>query len=232
MSPTPVTYTLPTMPASYAWEATDEAVSARYGVPRERIVRFDLNSSPMPPAIAARVMATGRFQTPLSDYPPGDYGELTAAAAATYGVAAEELVVGAGADEILDLCAKAFLPPGGVAVTAGPTYAMYRVVTEQRPARLLTIARHGADRAWTLDAAGIRAAFRSEGSGATLLWLCDPNNPTGTAETPGTIEVSSSTSRPTPMPTTDSRRWSSSTRHTRSSPATSSTGSERGIRTS
>ena len=33
MSPTPVTTSLPTQPASYSWEATDEEVAARYGVP-------------------------------------------------------------------------------------------------------------------------------------------------------------------------------------------------------
>ena len=48
MSPTPVTYTSPTAPATYSWEATDEEVAARYGVPIERVVRFDLNTSPTP----------------------------------------------------------------------------------------------------------------------------------------------------------------------------------------
>ena len=187
MSPTPVTYTLPTMPASYAWEATDEEVAARYGAPLDRIVRFDLNSSPTPPALAQRVMATGRFQTNLSDYPPGDYGSLTRAAADAYGVGTDELVVGAGADEILDLCAKAFLPPNGVAIVPTPTYAMYRVVTEQRPARLVGIARKPATEGWTMDGDAIRDAVRVHAAASPLLWLCDPNNPTGTQEPEGAI---------------------------------------------
>jgi histidinol-phosphate aminotransferase len=187
MSPTPVTYTLPTMPASYAWEATDEEVSARYGAPVERIVRFDLNSSPTPPALAQRVMAAGRFQTNLSDYPPGDYGRLTRAAAEAYGVDPDELGVGAGADEILDLCAKAFLPPNGVAIVPAPTYAMYRVVTEQRPARLVAVDRKPAADDWAIDTDAIRAAVRAAAATGPLLWLCDPNNPTGTHEAPGVI---------------------------------------------
>src|SRR4051794_25610262 len=186
MSPTPVTYTLPTMPASYAWEATDEEVAARYGAPIDRIVRFDLNSSPTPPALAQRVMNAGRFQTNLSDYPPGDYGQLTRAAADTYGVAPDELVVGAGADEILDLCAKAFLAPDGVAVVPTPTYAMYRVVTEQRPARLVAVDRRPADEGWGIDPDAIRDAVRANAAGSPLLCLCDPNTPTGTQEAPET----------------------------------------------
>ena len=188
MSPTPVTYTLPTMPASYAWEATDEEVAARYGAPLDRIVRFDLNSSPTPPALAQRVLSAGRFQTNLSDYPPGDYGRLTRAAADTYGVSIDELVVGAGADEILELCAKAFLPPNGVAIVPTPTYAMYRVVTEQRPARLIAVDRRPAAEGWGFDTRAIRDAVRAHAAANPLLWLCDPNNPTGTQEPAGTID--------------------------------------------
>ena len=88
MSPTPVTYASPTAPASYSWEATDEEVSSRYGIPLDQIVRFDLNTSPAPPAMVARLLAAGRFETPLSEYPPSDYRRLVAAAAARRGTAA------------------------------------------------------------------------------------------------------------------------------------------------
>lgn len=185
MSPTPVTTTLPGMPASYAWEATDEAIAARYGVAPEEIVRFDLNTSPLTPAYVGEVLAAGRFETPLAEYPPGDYGQLVAAAAEAYGVAPEEIVPGAGADEVLDLCARAFLPPGGSAVVAAPSYAMYRVITEQRPARLRTVPRLGPAEGDALDLPAVRAAARE----ADLVWLCNPNNPTGQAEPAGAIEA-------------------------------------------
>ncbi len=94
MSPTPVTYTAPGEPASYSWEATNEEVAARYGVPIESIVRFDLNTSPAPPALIERLIAAGRFVAPMSEYPPADYGRLVAAAAVRYGVSADELIVG------------------------------------------------------------------------------------------------------------------------------------------
>ena len=113
MSPTPVTTNLPTQPASYSWEATDEEIAARYGVPVESILRFDLNTSPAPPALVAGILAEGTFVAPLSEYPPTDYRRLIEAAAGVYGVNPNELLVGAGADEILDIVGKTFLPAGG-----------------------------------------------------------------------------------------------------------------------
>ena len=184
MSPTPVTFTSPTAPAAYAWEATDEEVAARYGIPIERVARFDLNTSPAPPELAVRLLAANAFDRPISEYPPSDYRRLVAAAAARYGVGPDELLVGAGADEILDLVAKAFLPPGGSAVIPTPSYAMYRVETEQRGATVRAVPRLGPDRGYAMDVAGVRAAAR----GANVVWLCSPNNPTGLPEPDGVIE--------------------------------------------
>jgi histidinol-phosphate aminotransferase len=184
MSPTPVTFTSPVLPTSYAWEATNEQVAERYGVPIETIVRFDLNTSPTPPALVDRLLAAGQFDAPLSEYPPSDYRRLTDAAAARYGVATDEILVGAGADEILDLVAKAFLAEGSRAVLPAPTYAMYRVLTEQRGAEVVVVPRRPAAEGWTLDVEAVRSAARE----SSVVWLCSPNNPTGVAEPAGMIE--------------------------------------------
>jgi histidinol-phosphate aminotransferase len=173
------------LPTSYAWEATNEQVAERYGVPIDSIVRFDLNTSPTPPALVDRLLAAGHFDAPLSEYPPSDYRRLTEAAAARYGVATEELLVGAGADEILDLVAKAFLAEGARAVLPAPTYAMYRVLTEQRGAEVVAVPRRPAAEGWALDIDAVRAAAR----GSSVVWLCSPNNPTGLAEPNGAIEA-------------------------------------------
>ena len=183
MSPTPVTFIQPTAPASYSWEATDEEVAARYGISSDEILRFDLNTSPAPPDIAARIAASGRWVAPLSEYPPADYGRLVAQAAGVYAVGVDELLVGAGADEILDLIGKTFLPAGGRAVVPVPTYAMYRVVTEQRAATAVLVPRRAAADGFGLDLAAMLEAARD----AHVVWLCSPNNPTGLAEAPGAI---------------------------------------------
>jgi histidinol-phosphate aminotransferase len=184
MSPTPVSMASPLRPATYSWEATNEDVAARYGVPIERIARFDLNTSPEAPELADRIVRAGRFDTALSEYPPSDYRRLVEAAAHRYAVEPDEIVVGAGADEILDLVGKTFLPAGGAAVVPEPTYAMYRVLTEQRAARAVAVPRLGPDAGYAMDAAAMRVAARQ----ASLVWLCSPNNPTGLPEPPGAVE--------------------------------------------
>ena len=184
MSPTPVTFSSPTAPASYTWEATSEEVAARYGVDLGAIIRFDLNTSPTPPALVQRLLAAGEFDAPLSEYPPSDYRRLIAAAAARYDVGTDELLVGAGADEILDLIAKAFIAPGSRAVVPVPSYAMYRVCTEQRGATVVAVPRRGAQDGWAVDVDALRAASRD----ASVVWLCSPNNPTALPEPGGLIE--------------------------------------------
>ena len=156
MSPTPVTFNSPTSPASYSWEATDEEVAARYGLDVATIVRFDLNTSPTPPALVVQLLAAGRFEAPLSEYPPTDYRRLLEAAADRYGVTPAELLVGAGADEILDIVAKTFLPAGGRAVVPVPTYAMYRVLTDQRRATVVVVPRLGESDGWAMDREAVR----------------------------------------------------------------------------
>jgi len=185
MRPTTVTLSSPPAPSAYSWEATDEEVVARYGLDPATIVRFDLNTSPTPPTLVGRLLAAGQFESPLSEYPPTDYRRLVDAAAARYGVTRAEILVGAGADEILDIAAKVFIPAGSRAVVPTPTYTMYRVLTEQRGGSVVAVPRQGADAGFAFDAVAMRAAARD----AAVVWLCSPNNPTGLVEPGRTIEA-------------------------------------------
>ena len=106
-------------------------------------------------------------------------------------MAPEEILVGAGADEVLDLCAKAFIPAGGAAIVPVPTYPMYGILTDQRRAAVVRIPRHGADAGYALDGDAVRAAAAEptdNGAYPGLVWLCSPNNPTGRAEPSGAID--------------------------------------------
>jgi histidinol-phosphate aminotransferase len=192
MSPTPVTFASPTQPASWSWEATNAEIAARYGLPVESVVRFDTNTAPAPPALVERLLAAADWEVPLSEYPASDYGRLIDAAAARYGVGRDELLVGAGADEILEQVTKAFIRPGGSAVVPVPTYPMYGIVTEQRTGNVVRVPRRPAADGYALDVDGIRDAAAEPdetGSVPSVVWLCSPNNPTGRAEPPGTIEA-------------------------------------------
>ena len=166
---------------TYAWEPTTDFLAAKYGLPREAIVRFDVNTSPLPPDL--RDVLAGSFDPPLCEYPPSDYASLVAAAAEAYDVAPDELLPTAGADEALDLIARASLREGSVAVVATPTYAMYGIVSEQRGASIVAVPRLSVDHAFGLDIEAFAEAARE----AQLVWLCEPNNPTGAFEPPERI---------------------------------------------
>jgi histidinol-phosphate aminotransferase len=139
--------------APYVWAAGADEVATRHGIPRETVLKFDQNTPPLP-GVPQVPLAVSMAR--LADYPDGSYRELREAAAAYTGLAPENVVVGAGADDLILLVAQAFLGPGARAAIAEPTYALYRIAT-----RL-----HGAS---VVDAP----------DDADLVWVCNPNNPTG-----------------------------------------------------
>jgi len=161
----------------YTWEPSNAAIAARYGLRPEDILRFDTNTVPLPPPWLGDALR-GPFEPSVNEYPDSAYADVTAAAAAYYGVSADELVIGAGADEVLDLIAKAYLPAGSAAIVPIPTYAMYGVLTGQRAARIVSVPRLGRGEGYQLDV----AAMLAELPAVQVVWLCSPNNPTGALE--------------------------------------------------
>lgn len=167
----------------YTWEPSNAAIAVRYGLRPEDILRFDTNTSPAAPDWLPEALR-GPFDPTLNEYPDSSYAELTEAAADYIGVQPSEVIVGAGADEVLDLVAKAFLPAGGAAIVPIPTYAMYGVLTSQRAAAVAAVPRRGPDASFVLDVDAICAKLPQ----VSVVWLCAPNNPTGAAEAEGALE--------------------------------------------
>lgn len=155
----------------YVWEMSSSEVAARYGIPIDRVLRFDTNTSPFCPTNLTPTLAALAEQMPLNEYPDTSYRELVDALAAYTGFPPEQLVVGCGADEILDLIAKTFIESGTRAVASGPSYGMYPVLTELYGGTLTTVPD-------LPDFARDLVVLAREAAGASILWLCNPNNPT------------------------------------------------------
>ncbi len=166
----------------YTWEPSNAAIAARYGLDPANVLRFDTNTSPTPPGQLPGWLAEP-FDPSLNEYPDSSYAELSAAAAAYIGVRREQVVVGAGADEVLDIVAKAFLPAGSAALVPIPTYAMYGVLTSQRDARIVGVPRLAGEAGFALDVDSVIARLGE----VRVLWLCAPNNPTGRQEPPDNL---------------------------------------------
>jgi histidinol-phosphate aminotransferase len=176
--------TLASISNVYTWEPPDRVIAARYGVPVGDVLRFDLNTSPTAPDFLAEVLASP-FDPPLNEYPDSTYAALAEAAADYVGADPSEILVGAGADEVLDVIAKTCLAPGAVSVVPVPTYAMFRVLSSQRGAQVVSVSRLGPEAGFALDLPATRAVLER----ADIVWLCSPNNPTALAEEPSTLDA-------------------------------------------
>lgn len=139
--------------APYAWAATIDEVAVRHGVPRETVLKFDQNTPSLP---GVPQVPLAQSMARLHEYPDGTYRELREAAASYVDLDPENVVVGAGADDLLLLLAHTFLGPGSRAAVAAPTYALYAIAS-------------------TLRGADVVPA----GGEADLHWVCNPDNPTG-----------------------------------------------------
>ena len=145
----------------YAWAPSNEEVAARHGLLPEQVLRFDQNTPPLPGV--PQVPLAESFAR-LNEYPDGIYRELREAAAAYAGVALAQIVAGAGADELIAVCAKTFLSAGRRAAVFQPTYGLYRIASQLEGAEIVT-----------------------EPETADLIWVCNPNNPTGELRAPDEV---------------------------------------------
>jgi histidinol-phosphate aminotransferase len=132
------------------------------------------NESPLGPSPRA-LAAVRAALAGVHRYPDGASFGLRRKLAARLGVDGEQLVFGAGADEVLELLAKVLLGPGDECVFAWPSFAMYPVVVKGMGARPVQV---------PLDAELVHelpALARAVGPRTRLVFVCNPNNPTGTS---------------------------------------------------
>lgn len=140
-------------------------------------IRLDSNENPYGPSSAARA-AMVRALADGGRYP--STGPLISAIAAANGVAEANVLLTVGATEGLAISARALTRPDAPLVTAAPSYGAIATAAEQlgHPVIRVPIAEDGS---LDLDAMADRAR------GAGLLYLCNPNNPTGTLVTAGVL---------------------------------------------
>jgi histidinol-phosphate aminotransferase len=106
-------------------------------------------------------------------YPERAYADFRAAAAAALGVPPDLVIPAHGAQALVAAIAATFLEPGRAAVVPAVTYGLYAHVTAAAGARVVRAPVPGTD----LDLDALAARARSEA--ASVVWVCDPNNPTG-----------------------------------------------------
>src|ERR671915_1331055 len=138
----------------------------------ERIVKLASNEGafgPLPAAVAAFEGAVGD----LNRYPDSGGLRLREALGERFGLPVEQVVLGNGADELIRLCAVATLETGDAAAFPWPSFASYVAAAACSGAEPVQVPLRG--RAFDLD-----AVLEAARGGVRLLYLANPNNPTGT----------------------------------------------------
>jgi histidinol-phosphate aminotransferase len=145
------------------------------GAPLPGTIRLDANENPYPALVAG--------QAGINRYPEPQPHVLRQRLADLYGVAPACLWVARGSDDAIDLLIRAFCRPGIDAVAiVEPTFSAYAQFARVQGAAVIS-ARYTPDFAFDADALLATIA----GATPKLLFLCTPNNPTGTAVDPADI---------------------------------------------
>lgn len=136
------------------------------------IIKLASNENPLGPS--PRVLeAIGKALSELTRYPDGNGFILKQALAAHYGVEQEQITLGNGSNDVLELIAKAWLEPGTNAVFSQYAFAVYPIATLAAGAECREVPAQ--DYGHDLDA--MLAAIDEQ---TRVVFIANPNNPTGT----------------------------------------------------
>jgi histidinol-phosphate aminotransferase len=138
----------------------------------ERVVKLASNEGPLGPFPQA-VEAMERATAELNRYPDGGAFRLRSALAERHGVRFEEVAVGSGADGLIDGITQAVIDPGDEIVCGWPSFPSYVIYGLKLGAEPVRVPLR--DHRYDLDA--LLAAVTSR---TKLVYVCHPNNPTGT----------------------------------------------------
>jgi histidinol-phosphate aminotransferase len=166
--------------APYVGGKPIEEVARELDLDPSTIIKLASNENPRGPSPAA-LAAIARAAADVTRYPDGNGYALKTALAARLRVAAEQIVLGNGSNDVLELATQALLRPGDHAVYSQYAFIVYPLATQARGA--LGIEVPAKDHAHDLDA--MRAAITPR---TRIVFIANPNNPTGTWLAGGAVE--------------------------------------------
>ena len=133
-------------------------------------VRLNANESPI-------VSAIDHFRRPLNRYPEVRPQKLQRALAARFACSPDNLLVTRGSSEAIDLLVRTFCRAGKDSVlTTSPSFSMYRHYAEVQGANFIEVATQASEN-FAIDVDAVLAACDAS---TRLIFICSPNNPTGT----------------------------------------------------
>lgn len=158
-----------------------ELVAAELGLDPAEVVKLASNENALGASPKVRA-AIARAASECHRYPDGGALRLRERIAEFHGVSPKQVIVGNGSNEILEFVAHCFAGPGKSTVYSAHAFAIYRLLTAMFGARGIEVPmRQGL----VHDLEAMLAAVDSE---TAVVFLCNPNNPTGTMVAPDAVE--------------------------------------------
>ena len=147
-------------------------LAREFGLAETAIVKLASNENPLGPSPRALAAAEDALHD-VALYPDGAGFALKARLAGKLGVGASQIVLGNGSNDVLDMVARALLAPGTSAVFSRHAFAVYAIATQTAGAQGIA----APAKAYGHDLEAMHAAIRDD---TRVLWIANPNNPTGT----------------------------------------------------
>ena len=179
--------TFPTAPAHiqaiapYVGGKPIDELAREMGIPVASIVKLASNENPLGMPQSAQLA----MQTAMNDlgrYPDGNAFEVKVAISQKVGVPADWITLGNGSNDILELAARAYVQAGDSAVYAQYSFVVYALATQAVGARAIVVpaVHHGH------DLPAMAAAIAPD---TKIVFIANPNNPTGTFLSPQAIDA-------------------------------------------
>ncbi len=156
-------------------------LAREYGLEEASIVKLASNENPLGLSTAARA-AIERELADLARYPDGNQFDLKSAISRRTGWPVEGIVIGNGSNDLLEMVAAAVLAPGRAAVFSQHAFAVYPLATQARGADSIVVPA----RDFAHDLPAMAKAVTPE---TRLMFIANPNNPTGTFAPAAALET-------------------------------------------
>jgi len=149
-----------------------DVLSEELGIPVEALIKLDANENPYGPLPEVSAALAGLDTYHI--YPDPESRRIRRLLAEHHQVSEVSIMVGAGADELIDLIIRIVLEPGEALINCPPTFGMYAFDGAMNQASVVSVPRRPD---FSIDVEGIRRAVRE--SQPKLIFLANPNNPDG-----------------------------------------------------
>lgn len=160
---------------SYVPGKSQDEIASDFNLNKEDIIKLGSNENPWGPSPKAMVAIQDEIKS-INRYPESQLHELVAELAKYSGVKDSQVIVGGdGADEIIDVLAKTFIDDGDEFIVPLPSYMYYEYLLKQYGANPVYAK-------WDLknNVLDVDSVFDSITDKTKMIFLCSPNNPTGT----------------------------------------------------